>query len=663
MIKTISLARSEFLSERLDYLPHGIIDKKTPGIGATTLEFKCDRHSIVVAPTKFLAYNKAVKHNAIYVGSEIGIIKQPISINDIVTSIETELNSNNKVKISVVADSLSKVIEAVNSSSLNLEDCFLMFDEIDTYQMDSIFRSKLEDVVDHYFNHPPTLRCMISATILPFSDPRLSQQEPRTTIELSSARTREINLIHSTNVNRACAQLIEAKLEKTTDNIVIAYNSIDHILEIISLLLPEYQKMCSIACSVDSKDKAASYFKSIDSSGKLDSRVTFITSTYFNGIDITDEFHIISVINQMAPFTLLSEQRLFQIQGRGRNGVKSETIIQDSHEQKTPKELISTNEKFSKLLETANRLIACTECVTSHFPNDSFNLAVMNSLRQAITNCDIENSRLLRFDLNNDQVIAHFNIDSMVEQHRIKTELYGEKNQLKNRLESQGHNIKCIEINPEYLPQQAKIRKGLKDKRRTIDKETMSEAIKSFQDLPFKLIPNQAHSLTGPQRELADRYIEVGKYFKDPKQSLSYFEKYPEKRQFNKFLKALTYESLPQDHVFKKKMLQEFNIDKAYTPDQILKKINKIYGAAEIGLPQLAKDKQKTAVNHLKSYFKCKRSISKKHTRGAAYAILISGTNPLNLNGVQIQSKHHQLQLSFDFFKTSKSSKQLKTAA
>ena len=40
------------LSEVMDELPHGIINKNYTGIGGTTLELDCNRNSIVVEPLK-----------------------------------------------------------------------------------------------------------------------------------------------------------------------------------------------------------------------------------------------------------------------------------------------------------------------------------------------------------------------------------------------------------------------------------------------------------------------------------------------------------------------------------------------------------------------------------------------------------------------------------
>ena len=57
------------LSFYMDKMPHGIVDKQVAGIGATTLEIESNRNSIIVVPTKMLAYNKWVgtRNRTLYV--------------------------------------------------------------------------------------------------------------------------------------------------------------------------------------------------------------------------------------------------------------------------------------------------------------------------------------------------------------------------------------------------------------------------------------------------------------------------------------------------------------------------------------------------------------------------------------------------------------------
>lgn len=74
-------------------------------------------------------------------------------------------------KILVVADSLPRLMEYLPQ---NLEKWHIMVDEIDCYQTDGVYRPALENVIDYFFKFPERNRCLVSATIRPFSDPRLA---------------------------------------------------------------------------------------------------------------------------------------------------------------------------------------------------------------------------------------------------------------------------------------------------------------------------------------------------------------------------------------------------------------------------------------------------------------------------------------------------------
>ena len=66
----LGVSNQYYLSNHFNQLPYGLIDKSITGLGATTLEMKAKRNSIIVTPTKNLAYSKYSKDpkNYLYVG-------------------------------------------------------------------------------------------------------------------------------------------------------------------------------------------------------------------------------------------------------------------------------------------------------------------------------------------------------------------------------------------------------------------------------------------------------------------------------------------------------------------------------------------------------------------------------------------------------------------
>ena len=148
----IFIGRKYMLSTYLDKMPHGIIDKKISGIGATTLEINSKRNSIIVLPTKALAYSKHLNHvDTLYVGSAIGDKKNVSN-----AEINKYLAQGGYKKFLVVADSLKRLLGLIKEENYN--NYFLMIDEIDVFQSDSNYRPQLEDVIDYYLKFLPKNR-------------------------------------------------------------------------------------------------------------------------------------------------------------------------------------------------------------------------------------------------------------------------------------------------------------------------------------------------------------------------------------------------------------------------------------------------------------------------------------------------------------------------
>ena len=109
-------------------------------------------------------------------------------------------------KILVVADSLPRVLNTIGKE--NYPDYFYMIDEIDTIQMDSYFRPKLEYVLDYYFEFPKEKRAMVSATVKPLSHPGL-KYERRITYRYETMPQKDCSLVYTDNADLALAEELE----------------------------------------------------------------------------------------------------------------------------------------------------------------------------------------------------------------------------------------------------------------------------------------------------------------------------------------------------------------------------------------------------------------------------------------------------------------------
>jgi len=216
------------LNTYISKIPHGIVDKKRPGIGATTLEIDSKRNSIIVVPTKTLAYNKVINNfnnvNCQYVGSKIDSNRGATTKQEIISYLND--NSIKYKKFIVVADSLEKrvinLLEKVLGKDI-YDNYFLMVDEVDMLQSDANYRPRLEDVMDIYFRFNKKNRCLLTATMMEFSNPFLQYE---TRFDLTDYKPkRNLNLIHTNNINA----LVKREIEKHTNDdkkVLIAYNSI-----------------------------------------------------------------------------------------------------------------------------------------------------------------------------------------------------------------------------------------------------------------------------------------------------------------------------------------------------------------------------------------------------------------------------------------------------
>ena len=346
--------KKHLLSNYLTKMPHGLVDKKIPGIGATTLEINSKRNSIIVFPTKALAYSKHSKHpNTLYVGSEIKGEKEKVTNQQI----EEYLAKDGYKKLLVVADSLGRLLGIIGK---NYKDYFLM---IDVLQTDNNFRPQLENVIDYYLIFPPKNRCMVTATMKEFSNPHL-KTECRFPITWQYNTHRNIDLLHTDNITQA---VIEKVISHPTEKIFIAYNSILQIRNIIASLHEETRKECAIICSEASIKEAGEYFvPKLGDNDTLPARINFATCCYFTGIDIEDSYHLITVSDVRRSHSMLTLDRMTQIYGRCRGEYKilSDTIVYNTKDYALVEDMRTYPDSLVRKANKVLRLITAADDIS-----------------------------------------------------------------------------------------------------------------------------------------------------------------------------------------------------------------------------------------------------------------------------------------------------------
>ena len=586
---TITIEQGQKIGRVMDRIPFGIINKTITGIGATTLEImRQERNSIIVVPTKSLAYSKYKSANnhfgdryTFYFGSPIKEIRSTVTP----AQVKSYLDSNRywKKKFLVVADSLPRLIEILDSNNTDVYNSyFLMVDEIDTMQADSAYRPRLEDVMDYYFKFNQRFRSAISATLNDFSNPQL-ENESRITTRWRENPRRNINLIYTNYIDDTAVQIITQKLSGNSDaKILIAYNSLDGILNILELLKKRNvedvnNSNCGILCSERSNDKIKEYIEDADNVINEDSflqkKIVFMTCAYFAGIDIQDRCHLITITSHLQPFTYLSTQRMEQIAGRCRNGNLSETIIYDIP-QNIPESHFSNKEEYKdSLLTRADAYADFMNGTIRAIENnpelkelgefiDSF---VDYSAKSRVTNADYPIKIIRKNAIEKCFVPSYFNIDALVEKWHLVHSLYADQQNLYQELLSQGHEVHrvdgycmrreehdssaIIDIKARNKERRAKCVRELRPLLLNWSKNGRNEI--EYQNL-YKLQDKQIQSLCHEFRKLSP-YIDNEILFD------GLAERYENRKELRNYVNAVVFHAMPFDNAFKADVLAKFD--------------------------------------------------------------------------------------------------------
>lgn len=610
--------KKHLLSNYLTKMPHGLVDKKIPGIGATTLEINSKRNSIIVFPTKALAYSKHSKHpNTLYVSSEIKGEKEKVTNQQI----EEYLAKDGYKKLLVVADSLGRLLGIIGK---NYKDYFLMIDEIDVLQTDNNFRPQLENVIDYYLMFPLKNRCMVTATMKEFINPLLKKECKFSITWIYNAR-RDVKLLHTNNTTQT---VIEEIISHPRDKIFIAYNSILQIQNILSTLDEETRKECAILCSEASIKEAGEYFApKLGDNDTLPARINFATCCYFTGIDIEDSYHLITVSDVRRSHSMLTLDRMTQIHGRCRkdNGVLSETIIYNTlgyvsvmeSMEKYTATLLNKAQKVLKVLESADTISQGDYTLTDLFA--IIKEAIREKAQERIAGNELIN--LTRKDIYGKNVPAYLNIDYIIE----RTDLYASyfmPETLKEVLGKQVNIISYKSLPHGVSPEQNSIEKTNKDAQNKLTDSYIQEAIDNIKVLSTtgQLNDNTLHLYIRQSRSrtkiFLERFIKLYKYVDLDSLLHQLWEiRTSNSIAYKNLNNAVMYWALDEEHPFKVAIRRSFTLNKSYSASEIQEILAPI---VQYHLHKVLKPRKYVAL--LKSIYATDRTSGNKYT--------IRGENP-----------------------------------
>jgi hypothetical protein len=576
IIKRKSTNRSKIdtkLNSVLNKLPSGIVYKDETGMGATTLELMTSRHSIIVEPIKITASSKASNkdYNAFYVGSRTKYHQQDSVSKEQIKSYLLDNNIKYK-KIVVVADSLHKVITAINETKYK-DSFFLLLDEIDSFQLDSTYRHKMEECIQYYLQFKPNKRAMLSATRIKFSDPLL-ENEPITFIKYDTEKRRKLNVIY-TGKNKiqhvATFQLTELLQAHPKDKFFVAFNSVSSSYDIIQHLIKENiisKDEVAILCSSASKNKVKDYYHELDSD-KLPKRINFFTSAYFTGFDLKDDYHLISVSGSNNKVYTLSDRRLKQIAGRCRNTLLSETIIHDR--------LLNPVQEYHKeeLISAAKGYIDSLVCLKKHFSHYPI-LADYYEIFTDKMSGILQDDFGIKFTKNkvNSKVkeISYLNIDAYLEGQRVQLNLYQNMYALSNALEQKN------DVTLSIATQETKIdsNKISLQERNELSQTALDILKKHDTALGISMEVGQM-KLTAYQEKIIQEFIKLMEYY-DKKELLKFFTKSlidkSDLRVFNKLIFSAHFLTLPEGSLLVDRFKFYFHLNKAMKKGEVVKRLN-----------------------------------------------------------------------------------------
>lgn len=609
------------LGEVFNELPAGIINKTVTGIGATTLELESKRNSIIVEPLKITASTKAEKHQSLYVGSETKFHSKVTKDN---ISKYLADDSTTYKKIVVVADSFPRVIEALGDSVY--QDYFLMIDEVDSFQNDSTFRDSMERCLDYYKRFPTDKRALVSATHIGYSDPDL-QNEARVVINYQEPIPRKIKLIHTDNVaGTAFEQLQEVIKRHPNQKIVVAYNYVNGCYELANQLVHAKVVKASdikILCSYNSKTKVGSFYATLNNDN-LPTKINFLTSAYYTGVDINERYHLISLSNAEVPVTTLSDHRLKQVAGRCRPGLLSERIIYSTKET-TEKE---ANTTIDDLIKAAKVEIKSLDCFKSHFSKNPVLNRSLTKIRDLVINSTQHfGFSLVRLDYKQEAAVSYFNIDASIEMLRINQEIYNNPDSLKTLLED-NNKVSFEKVRSKTLIQEhTKI--ATEEHNALIEKALLNlEELNDNEPIYVLLTQNDLSSI---ERQLYSEFDSLREYV-DREQLLEklreFFQDKPDVRGWNRFKQSAIFAAMEESHLLRRHLNHYFSKGELYTSEEIK---NNLELALRDSVIPYKISSTTSAVKLLGIILSITRS-----TRGKKRGYVIGAPNP---NGVRIKKQ------------------------
>lgn len=315
----ITLKEGQFLSNVLSEIPTDcILSKRVPGCGATTLELKTNRNSIIIVPNVPVILSKEKKEpypKGVY---------EDVTVSEVVTY----LKENIRYKIMTTPESFGKIKVACEKCNINIySEFFLLMDECHQLVKDVDYRNFIVLPMADFFKFKN--KAMVSATPLGFSDPRLKKFE---TLEVRADYDyqQEITVINAYNTTKAIGEYLESHQNGKVCFFVNSITQIYSIMKHFKLL-----EDSTVYCAPKSVTKLREGYDFTNAykewSAETMKRYNFFTGRFFSAFDLELDYKpdlLMITDPYISPYTMLDvDTDCIQICGRFRKGINSATHI------------------------------------------------------------------------------------------------------------------------------------------------------------------------------------------------------------------------------------------------------------------------------------------------------------------------------------------------
>jgi hypothetical protein len=381
-----------------------IYHKGVTGCGITTLAYKYfNKNAIIIEPNVPVIEDKVEEHNRKHrLDQQILGVYKGIDVDEITDYINGDVTYK---KILTTPEGFVKVVKAFGENIEHmLDNYFILFDECERIITDVSYRGKIAAPIDWFFQFKH--KAMVSATVLPFSDPRFIDFK-HVYIEPAYEYSKPLTVISTNNVVESLRKHLD---RLNSEQVLIFLNSTNTIYDIASRL--DILDSCHVYCSkksaltLNSKKLRHSFW---DLDVKKLAPINFFTSRFFSAVDIKLPYNpdVIMITDvYMAAHSVLDPQtEVIQIAGRCRNGVKSL-----SHISNFSPSLESMNE-----VEAKSYLKGCLDTYQGFIKarNESTHRGVRDALNYAI-----EGSPFHGFY--NDGALNTFMVDNFINEERVR---------------------------------------------------------------------------------------------------------------------------------------------------------------------------------------------------------------------------------------------------